>query len=131
VAESGPGPRRPSECAGRISIICRGDGALFLLSPAPPFFIPPVVEMHSLTLLQLAGNYANLPTRDLNLAAAEYIGARIVYTAIYMSVKSEAVSYLRTGVYAWGLGVPLWVLWKAGVKVRDEMLNGEGEGKTL
>lgn len=77
--------------------------------------------------IQLAGNYAKLSTEDLNFAAAEYIGARIVYTALYMTTKSEAMSYLRTGAYAWSLAAPIWILWKAGVKARDGMLEGDGK----
>ena len=78
-------------------------------------------------LLQIAGNYAKLSTSDLNFAAAEYIGARIVYTALYMSTKSEAMSYLRTGAYVWSLAAPVWILWKAGVKMRDRHVEGDGK----
>ncbi|OAX78722.1 hypothetical protein ACJ72_06967 [Emergomyces africanus] len=62
----------------------------------------------------VAGNVAKLPASDLNVIAAEYIGARIIYTALYMGVRSEGLSYLRTGVWAWSIGLPLYVLIKAG-----------------
>ncbi|KAK5072213.1 hypothetical protein LTR64_004006 [Lithohypha guttulata] len=71
----------------------------------------------------IAGNYAKLPPNDLNFAAAEYICARVVYTALYMTTKSEAWSYLRTGVYAWSLAAPIWILWKAGKKIRDQSVD--------
>ncbi|KAK2804516.1 hypothetical protein FQN50_006591 [Emmonsiellopsis sp. PD_5] len=62
----------------------------------------------------IAGNVAKLPASDLNLIAAEYVGARVLYTALYMGVKSEAASYLRTGVWAWSVGLPIWGIIKAG-----------------
>ncbi|KAJ6009911.1 hypothetical protein N7499_004688 [Penicillium canescens] len=62
----------------------------------------------------LAGNLANLPAKDMNTLAVEYLGARILYTALYMGVRSEAASYLRTGVWAWSISLPIWALYKAG-----------------
>ncbi|KAJ5818084.1 hypothetical protein N7474_003675 [Penicillium riverlandense] len=62
----------------------------------------------------LAGNLAKLPAKDLNSLAFEYLGARLLYTAIYMGVRSEAASYLRTGVWAWSISIPIWALYKAG-----------------
>ncbi|EEH10909.1 conserved hypothetical protein [Histoplasma capsulatum G186AR] len=62
----------------------------------------------------IAGNVAKLPAGDLNTIAAEYIGARMLYTVLYMGVKSEGLSYLRTGVWAWSIGLPLYGLVKAG-----------------
>jgi hypothetical protein len=38
-----------------------------------------------------------------------------------MTVKSEAASYLRTGVYAWSVGIPFYVLWKAGSKLAEKL----------
>ncbi|KAL2362481.1 hypothetical protein RJZ56_004614 [Blastomyces dermatitidis] len=71
----------------------------------------------------IAGNAAKLPASDLNLIAAEYIGARMIYTALYMSVKSEGLSYLRSGVWAWSIGLPLYCLIKAG----RALAGGEGD----
>ncbi|KAI9034810.1 MAPEG family protein [Aspergillus affinis] len=51
----------------------------------------------------IAGNVAKIHADELNVLAAEYIGARILYTAVYMGARSEALSYLRTGVWAWSL----------------------------
>ncbi|KAK2863677.1 hypothetical protein FQN49_004097 [Arthroderma sp. PD_2] len=62
----------------------------------------------------IAGNAAKLPTSDLNLIAAEYIGSRVLYTALYMGARSEFMSYVRTGVWFWGIGLPLYTLIKAG-----------------
>lgn len=62
----------------------------------------------------------NLPTKDLNWAAGTYLATRVVYTALYMTTTSELFSYARSGVYTLSVAVPFWVLWKAGVKARDE-----------
>ena len=51
-----------------------------------------------------------------------------MYTVLYMTARTEAMSYLRTGVYAWSLAPPIWVLWKAGKKVLEQ---GSGEGKDM
>jgi len=66
---------------------------------------------------------AHLPSRDMNFYAAEYIGARILYTTLYMTVRSEAASYLRSTVFAWSVGIPAYVLWRAG----NELAQGSGE----
>ena len=63
---------------------------------------------------------AKLPADELNVLAVEYIGARILYTAVYMSVRSEALSYLRTGVWAWSLSIPIWGLIRAGRALNAE-----------
>ncbi|KAH8424240.1 uncharacterized protein LDX57_001998 [Aspergillus melleus] len=68
----------------------------------------------------IAGNVAKLPADELNVLAAEYIGARILYTAVYMGVRSEALSYLRTGVWAWSLSIPIWGLARAGRALNAE-----------
>ncbi|KMU90379.1 hypothetical protein CIHG_08189, partial [Coccidioides immitis H538.4] len=55
----------------------------------------------------IAGNVSNLPTKELNILAAEYLGARVLYTAVYMGARSELMSYVRTGLYGWSVGIPL------------------------
>lgn len=83
--------------------------------------------------LQLAGTYTSIPTRDLNICAAEYLAARVVYSVLYMAVRSEAASYLRSAVYFYSIGIPFYVLWKAGCKVAgaaqdtksEDGMNGE------
>ena len=74
-----------------------------------------------LTMRQIAGNYANLGAREMNFCAAEYVTARVMYSALYMTAKSEAASYLRTGVYAWSIGIPMYVLWKAGNRLAENI----------
>lgn len=77
--------------------------------------------MANLSVLQIAGNYAKLDVGEMNFLAAEYLTARVVYTTLYMTVRSEAASYLRTGAYAWGLGIPLYVLWKAANRLSERI----------
>ncbi|PGH11186.1 hypothetical protein AJ79_05028 [Helicocarpus griseus UAMH5409] len=93
--------RVPSEMWNKL---CRARGAHLNALEGLPLFAAAMI----------AGNVARVPVSDLNTIAAEYIGARIIYTALYMGVKSEGVSYLRTGVWAWSVGLPLWGLIKAG-----------------
>lgn len=68
-----------------------------------------------------------LPDKDMNSAATQYLAARVLYTGLYMVHTNEALSYVRSGVYAWSLAIPFWVLWKAGTKLRDE----GGDAKAL
>ncbi|EXJ82804.1 hypothetical protein A1O3_06619 [Capronia epimyces CBS 606.96] len=65
----------------------------------------------------IAGTYTNLNAKDLNVCAAEYLTARVLYSVLYMTLRSERASYLRTAAYAWSIGVPLYVFWKAGWKL--------------
>ncbi|KAK4939079.1 hypothetical protein LTR10_020565 [Elasticomyces elasticus] len=65
----------------------------------------------------LAGTYTNLDARQMNVCAAEYLAARVVYSVLYMTVKSEKASYLRSAVYFYSVGIPFYVLWKAGWKM--------------
>nr|KAK5435821.1 hypothetical protein LTR18_009823 [Exophiala xenobiotica] len=65
----------------------------------------------------LAGTCTNISPRELNICAAEYLAARVVYSVLYMTVRSEPASYLRSAVYFYSVGIPFYVLWKAGWKV--------------
>ncbi|KAL5002218.1 hypothetical protein BDV10DRAFT_158616 [Aspergillus recurvatus] len=62
----------------------------------------------------LAGNVAKLPANELNTLSLEYLGARLLYMAAYMVARSEAVSYVRTGLWAWSVSIPILALVKAG-----------------
>ncbi|OOQ91194.1 hypothetical protein PEBR_01350 [Penicillium brasilianum] len=68
----------------------------------------------------LAGNLAKLPAKDLNWLAFDYLSARVLYTMAYMGVKSEAASYLRTGLWAWSISVPIWVLLKSAHAIQGQ-----------
>ncbi|KAL4973162.1 hypothetical protein BDW66DRAFT_168856 [Aspergillus desertorum] len=62
----------------------------------------------------LAGNVAKLPANELNTLSLEYLGARLLYMAAYMGARSETVSYVRTGLWAWSVSIPILALVKAG-----------------
>lgn len=62
----------------------------------------------------IAGNAAHLPAKDLNTAAVTFLAARTVYMGLYMGIKSDALAFARTGVYAWSISIPLLVFWRAG-----------------
>ncbi|KAL2823666.1 hypothetical protein BDW59DRAFT_95530 [Aspergillus cavernicola] len=67
----------------------------------------------------LAGNVAKLPTSELNILSLEYLGARLLYIATYMGARSEALSYVRTGLWAWSVSIPIFALVKAGKAFND------------
>ncbi|KAL5341270.1 hypothetical protein BJX70DRAFT_395990 [Aspergillus crustosus] len=67
----------------------------------------------------LAGNVARLPTNELNVLSLEYLGARLLYMATYIGARSEAISYVRTGLWAWSISIPIMALVKAGNALRD------------
>lgn len=62
---------------------------------------------------------AKLPAKDLNSAATQFLTARIVYSLLYITTTSEALSYLRTGAFTWSISAPMFILWQAGKKFRD------------
>lgn len=65
-----------------------------------------------------------MDTKDLNFCAAEYLAARVLYSVLYMTVQSEKASYLRSAAYFWSVGIPFYVLWKAGKKVVESEREG-------
>ncbi|KAL2857136.1 hypothetical protein BJY01DRAFT_242529 [Aspergillus pseudoustus] len=65
-------------------------------------------------IAMLAGNVAKIPTSELNVLSLEYLGARLLYMAAYMGARSEAISYVRTGLWAWSVSIPIMALVKAG-----------------
>ncbi|OQU99411.1 hypothetical protein CLAIMM_05047 [Cladophialophora immunda] len=71
----------------------------------------------------IAGTHAKLDARELNTCAAEYLVARTLYSVLYMTVRGERASYLRSAVWAWSFGIPVYVLWKAGKRFVD---GGDG-----
>jgi uncharacterized MAPEG superfamily protein len=71
--------------------------------------------------LQIVGNYAELGAKEMNFYAAEYLAVRVVYSVLYMTVKTEAASYLRSGAYFWSISIPFYVLWKAGGRLAEKM----------
>ena len=107
MGQARPGSWCTSECPRRYPDVCSSNGKCASEIP---------IALNYLILIpaQLAGNLAKLPAKDLNELAFEYLGARILYTAVYMGVRSEAASYLRTGIWAWSLSLPIMALYRAG-----------------
>ena len=106
-------PWCPPECLRRVSLIRSVNG----IAPLPHLndcHAVTSVRSTNMVSLQIAGNMANLPSSELNFIAAEYLGARVLYTALYMGARSEFMSYMRTGVWAWSIALPLYGLVKAG-----------------
>ncbi|EEP76818.1 conserved hypothetical protein [Uncinocarpus reesii 1704] len=62
----------------------------------------------------IVGNMRDLPSKELNILAAEYLGVRLLYTAAYVGGRSEFLSYVRTGLFGWSVMIPIYVLAKAG-----------------
>ena len=68
---------------------------------------------------------AKVPTNELNSAAAQFLGARVLYTVLYMTARNEAYSYLRTGAFAWSVSIPVVLLFNAAnraASVGDKLL---------
>ncbi|KAK4891969.1 hypothetical protein LTR27_009496 [Elasticomyces elasticus] len=104
--------------------LARARGAHINSMEVFPLFAAAVVSLHPHSSAkgtadkypQLAGNATKLPAEDLNTMALTFLGARALYMACYMTIKSDVVAYARTGVYAWSIGLPLMTLWRAGQK---------------
>jgi len=62
----------------------------------------------------LAGNFVGIPNETMNTASALFIGLRVLYNYIYTTHSSMAVSRVRTGVWLSSMGVPIYLLVKAG-----------------
>ncbi|TFK48899.1 hypothetical protein OE88DRAFT_434138 [Heliocybe sulcata] len=67
----------------------------------------------------LAGNYAGLDEKTLNVASVAFIVLRAVYNYIYVNQNTQAHGNLRTLTWFAGIGVPLTLLIKAANKVLE------------
>ncbi|KAF5310860.1 hypothetical protein D9619_007856 [Psilocybe cf. subviscida] len=61
----------------------------------------------------LAGNFAGLETRWLNIMAASYLASRLGYNFTYIYFNNVANGWLRTVLFFSGLSIPLRILFKA------------------
>ncbi|KAH7928568.1 hypothetical protein BV22DRAFT_1030507 [Leucogyrophana mollusca] len=66
----------------------------------------------------LAGNFAGLDKRTLNVAAVAFVSLRVLYTYTYITQKTLTRSILRSTLYFAGISIPLQLLVKAANKVR-------------
>ncbi|KAH6878431.1 hypothetical protein BKA58DRAFT_466114 [Alternaria rosae] len=72
-----------------------------------PFFIGAV----------LAGNAVGLDVATMNTMVASYIGLRLVYSILYVKIKTNKTSYLRSGTWGAGVAVLMTMFVKAGNKM--------------
>jgi uncharacterized MAPEG superfamily protein len=63
----------------------------------------------------LAGNFANLETRTLNLFVVLFLLLRILYVIFYISISSVRLSYLRSTVWFVGAALCMGIFVKAGL----------------
>ncbi|KJA18390.1 hypothetical protein HYPSUDRAFT_45241 [Hypholoma sublateritium FD-334 SS-4] len=68
----------------------------------------------------LAGSYAGLDNRWLNIAALSYVATRIAYNTIYIHFNDVLNGHPRTILYFFGLSYPLRILFKAAAKVASQ-----------
>ncbi|KZV97397.1 hypothetical protein EXIGLDRAFT_764518 [Exidia glandulosa HHB12029] len=66
----------------------------------------------------LAGNFAGVETETLNKASAAFVFSRFLYNYIYVNSSTNAQGYTRTGTWATSIGICMYVLVKAGNKLR-------------
>ncbi|KZV97392.1 hypothetical protein EXIGLDRAFT_731093 [Exidia glandulosa HHB12029] len=66
----------------------------------------------------LAGNFAGLETQTMNTASIAFVVSRFAYNYIYVNGKTNSQGYVRTGTWATSIGICMWVLVKAGNKLR-------------
>ena len=62
----------------------------------------------------LAGNFAKLETRTLNLFVVLFLLIRILYTIFYVSISSHRLSYLRSTTWFMGAVLCMGIFVKAG-----------------
>jgi uncharacterized MAPEG superfamily protein len=62
----------------------------------------------------LAGNFAKLETRTLNLFVVLFLLIRILYTIFYVSISSHRLSYLRSSTWFMGAALCMGIFVKAG-----------------
>jgi uncharacterized MAPEG superfamily protein len=70
----------------------------------------------------LAGNFAGLPARTLNLLSGGYLVSRALYNVIYVSHTTEAGANLRSATYFSGIGLIMTLFVKAGNVLRERTL---------
>jgi uncharacterized MAPEG superfamily protein len=81
--------------------------AAAMVCPLPP-------KLSFLKQVQLAGTISKLPAEELNKAAVQYLGLRVLYTVLYIGIEREGFSLARSGVWGVSLVVPGVVIWRAG-----------------
>ncbi|KAF8888584.1 hypothetical protein BD779DRAFT_1611294 [Infundibulicybe gibba] len=65
----------------------------------------------------LAGNFAGIDNRTLNISALGYIAARLLYNHVYINHESGGMSWLRSTIFFSGVAFPITLLIKAANKI--------------
>jgi uncharacterized MAPEG superfamily protein len=63
----------------------------------------------------LAGNYAQLDTRTLNLFVTVFLFARVLYTIVYISISSNRYSFIRSTIWFLSTSMCMGIFIKAGL----------------
>jgi len=63
----------------------------------------------------LAGNYAQLDTRTLNLFVTVFLFARVLYTIVYISISSNRYSFIRSTLWFLSTSMCMGIFIKAGL----------------
>ncbi|KAI0692898.1 hypothetical protein BC835DRAFT_1276918 [Cytidiella melzeri] len=61
----------------------------------------------------LAGHFAGLSHRTMNIVSAAYISTRLLYNYVYINQTTAAQSNIRSALYFAGLAMPMTLLFKA------------------
>ena len=69
-----------------------------------------------MSIHQLAGNIANLPTSSLNTFSLQYLSIRFAYMVAYINTPADQItlSYIRSTLWAIGGGLCVQMLVRAG-----------------
>jgi uncharacterized MAPEG superfamily protein len=71
----------------------------------------------------LAGNFAGLPARTLNLLSGGYVVSRVLYNWIYINSTRPAMALARTGMWSVGIGLIMTLLVQSGNALKDRAAN--------
>ena len=71
----------------------------------------------------LAGNFAGLDPRSLNLVAASLLTMRVVYSISYVVAKTRAQSFIRSLIFNVATFIKLYILVKAALVTAPPMVN--------
>ena len=67
----------------------------------------------------ILGNLAHLGAAELNGIAWAYIGTRVLYTAAYIGFSTARLSYIRSGIWAVGTVLCLYLIARSGTRLGD------------
>ncbi|KAJ7474118.1 hypothetical protein FB451DRAFT_284523 [Mycena latifolia] len=68
----------------------------------------------------LAGNFAGLDNRTLNVVSIAYICGRVLFNLIYINQQTHVQSVMRTIVFFSSLSLPMYLLFAAAGKIAGQ-----------